>query len=258
MRRPSSPVVAITGSGAGIGQGCALAFARAGYRVVINDIDPAGGRDTGKRIRAARGKSVFIHADISTDRGARTLVEGAVAAFGRLDALVNNAGVDISGAVDRIAESDWDKVFSVDVKGIFLCSRHAIPVMKRQKAGVIVNIASVHSRATVPGRAAYAGAKSAVIGITQAMGLELAKTGIRVVALCPGFTQTEILERYLRMARDPEKLRARWLALQPMGRFAGAEEIGGIAVFLASKAAGIMTACSVIADGGLTARLYQD
>jgi len=250
--RFADKVVLITGSGAGIGRAAAQAFARAGARLVVNSQSLASGSETLELIKGAGGAALFVQGDVAQSEDARRMVEAAVHGFGRLDIVVNNAGIVLPGRVDTISEGDWERTFAVNVKGSYLVSREAIKVMRQTGGGVIVHVASVAAEKGIPDRAAYSASKGALLALTRAMARDHLAENIRVNCVCPGTTHTPSLERRLQAFAEPEKARAEFTARQPMGRFGRDDEIAAAILFAASDEAAFMNGETISINGGMT------
>ncbi len=252
MQRFKNKIVLITGSGAGIGRATALAFAREGANVVINALGQPGGLATLADILQAGGRGIFVQGDVSVAEDAAQIVAATLAAFGRLDILINNAGIVHPGRIDTISEEDWDHTFAVNVKGAFLVSSHAVAAMRAQGGGAIVHVASVAAEKGVKDRAAYSASKGALLALTHAMAIDHLQDNIRVNCVCPGTTYTDSLEKRLQAFSDPEKARADFMARQPMGRFGRDEEIAAAILFAASDEAAFMNGEKISINGGMT------
>jgi NAD(P)-dependent dehydrogenase (short-subunit alcohol dehydrogenase family) len=237
----------VTGGASGIGRATALAFAAAGARVVVSDRDADGARETVERIRAAGGEARCVPADVGEADQVEALVRETVAAYGRLDCAFNNAGISQYGTpIPDLAEEVWDRVLRVNLRGVFLCMKYEIPPMLRQGGGAIVNTASGYGLKGARGNAAYVASKHGIVGLTKVAALENAQAGVRVNALCPGWTETPLIAARL---QDPD-FRARILASEPMGRVGRPEEIAAAAVWLCSDAASFVTGHALSVDGG--------
>ena len=245
----SGKTVLITGAASGIGRATALAFAEQGARIVIGDVGE-GARDTVEQIRAKGGEAIFQHADVADSASVQSLVNAAVATYGRIDAAFNNAGI-LPPTADfaDMKEEDFDRIISVDLKGVFLCVKYEIQAMLKTGGGAIVNTASVAGVIADPGMAPYAAAKHGVVGLTKAAALDYAKRGIRVNAIAPGLIRTPMTERWL---ADPQ-IKQALMANSPMGRAAEPEEMAGVVLFLCSPAASFVNGAVWLADGGMTA-----
>ncbi len=251
----SNRVVLVTGAGAGIGRATGLLFAKQGASVVVNALPPdsfQSGEVTVEMIRSAGGNGIFIQGDVSEPDDAVAIVEGAVRAFGRLDVLVNNAGIVLPGRVDNTSEQDFDRTMAVNVKGTFLMSKYAVLQMKKQGNGVIVNVASVAALKGHTDRAAYSASKGAVLSLSKAMAADYVKDGIRVNCICPGTTLTPALQQKIDTAVDPVAMEASFVARQPLGRLGRVEEIAHAVLFACCREAAYMDGSAIVIDGGMT------
>jgi len=250
--RLEGKVCLVTGGASGIGRATALAFAREGAKVVVSDVAVAGGEETVRLIREAGGEAIFVPCDVSQAADVQALVERTVRAYGRLDCAFNNAGIEgMAARTADYSEEVWDRVISIDLKGVWLCMKYEIQQMLRQGGGSIVNTASVAGLVGWAGAAAYAAAKHGVVGLTRTAALEYAKAGIRINAVCPGFTRTPLLER---LTGGREEVEAYLVGLHPLGRMARAEEVAEVVVWLSSDAASFVTGHPLVVDGGMVAR----
>jgi len=245
-------VAVVTGAGSGIGAAIALLFARQGARLV--GVDVAESADTTvAAIRAARGEAVARRCDVAEpDEVARTFA-GVRAEFGRLDILVNNAGIAHVGTIEQTTPEDLDRLYAVNVRGVFLCSRAAVAIMLQHGGGVIVNMASIASLVGVPERFAYSMTKGAVLTMTMSVALDYVKRGIRCNCICPARVQTPFVEGYLRRhypGREDEMRRA-LEAYQPIGRMCTPEEVASLALYLCSDEAAFVTGQAYPIDGGV-------
>lgn len=243
--RLADKVAIITGAGSGIGKATALLFAKEGAKVVIADIDNAGGIDTQNAIKAKGGKAIFVHTDVSVASEVANLVGITMDRFGRIDILFNNAGIFMkSTPVELIDESLWDRIFAVNVKGIFLAVKSAVPEMKKAGGGVIINTASMTAVRPLKNMCAYATAKGAVITLTRALALELAPYQIRVNCINPAITETPIISVL------SEEQKKATVSTIPLGRMAKPEDIAYAALYLASDESAMLTGSSINVDGG--------
>jgi NAD(P)-dependent dehydrogenase (short-subunit alcohol dehydrogenase family) len=239
--------VIVTGGASGIGAAAARAFAAEGAKVLIADLQ-AKGETVAAQIRASGGEAVFQHTDLSTDSGCAAMVERAVKSFGGLDIAFNNGAVAGAGRLmaDE-AEESWNRIVGINLQSVYLSMKHEIPAMLAAGGGAIVNTSSVAGLFGEPGAASYAAAKHGVIGLTKSAALDYIKKGIRINALCPGGTDTEMLAEWM---KNPD-VAARVRAAQPIGRLAAPEEIAAVALFLASDAASFVVGHAMVVDGGL-------
>ncbi len=246
-------VALITGAGSGIGRATALLFAREGARVVVADVVVEGGEETVHQIKEAGGTALFIKCDVSKARDVEEMIKQIVDTYGRLDFAHNNAGLippslqDIVPTAD-IAEEFWDRSIGVNLKGVWLCMKYEIPLMLRQKFGVIVNTTSGAAVKAGIGNAPYNAAKAGVLQLTRTAALEYARFGIRVNAVQPGATKTPGVERLAALNPDLEKM----AMATPIGRIALPEEIAEAVVWLCSDSASFVVGCHLAVDGGFT------
>jgi NAD(P)-dependent dehydrogenase (short-subunit alcohol dehydrogenase family) len=249
-------VAFITGAGSGIGRATAELFASEGAAVAVVDLRADAAEETVAKIAAEGGRALAVAANVAVDAEVAAAVARTVDTWGRLDVLYNNAGVDSRGSVADATEDDWDRCFSVNVKGTFLCSRAAVPHLAASGGGAIVNQGSVAALVGVPNFAAYCAAKGAVVALTRSMAIDLAPQSVRVNAICPGTVFTPLMEPLLRARGDGDLQAglAKTTAKYPIGRLGTPEEIARVALFLASDDASFVTGSIVTADGGMTAQ----
>lgn len=245
--------VLVTGAGSGIGEQTAIAFAREGAAVGVNDLRPAAARATVRKIERGGGRAFAVPGDVSDQATALGIVAAVVRRFRKLDILVNNAGVGVAGTVLTTSEQDWDALMRVNVKSMFLLSKAALPGMIRRGRGVIVNTSSIAGVAGVKDRAAYTASKHAVVGLTRAMALDHVGDGIRVNCICPGTTMTPWVTQRVNESKDPRATLAAMTARQPMGRLGTPREIAAGILYLASDDASFATGTALVVDGGFTA-----
>jgi len=246
MGRMDGKTALITGAGSGFGEGIARKFVEEGARVIVADIDD----DAGARVAGSLGESArFVHADVSRDADMAAAVDAAVDRFGRLDILVNNAGYTHRNApMLEVTEAEFDRIYAVNVKSIYLGAVHAVPLFRRQGGGVILNIASTAGVRPRPGLTWYNGSKGAVITLTKSMAVELAPDAIRVCALNPVAGETGML--HLFMGEDTPERRAQFQSTIPLGRFSQPRDIANAALFLCSDEAEFLTGVCMEVDGG--------
>jgi NAD(P)-dependent dehydrogenase (short-subunit alcohol dehydrogenase family) len=241
-------VALVTGGASGIGRASALAFAAAGARVAVSDIDVDGGAGTVAEIEGRGGEAVFVPADVTEDSQVEALVAGVVARFGRLDWALNNAGTTGAGGYTAdYSVEDWTRTLTLNLTSVFLCLRREIPVMLAGGGGSIVNMASGAGLQGFAGLPAYVASKHGVVGLTRAAALEYCSQGVRINAVCPGSTRTPMLEGF--MGGDPkiEKMMTRSV---PLGRLGRPDEIAEAVVWLCSDAASFVVGHALAVDGG--------
>ena len=243
-------VAVVTGGGSGIGAAAVVAFAREGARVVVTDLNEAGAKVTLEQIEKAGGQGLALRADVTQAADNHAMVERAVATWGRLDVFFANAGVSQwKSYVEEVDEAIFDRIFDVNVKGVWLGAKYALPVMKRQRRGVFLVNASTAALRPRSGSQTYAASKGAVVTLAKALALETAPHGVRVVALAPVATHTPMLSTFRNAEIDEEGL-VRYIATIPLGRLNELDDIAAAAVFLASDDAAMITGTCIEIDGG--------
>jgi 3-oxoacyl-[acyl-carrier protein] reductase len=249
--RLTDRVAIVTGGASGIGAASALAMAREGARVLVVDLNEGGARKTVEQIEKAGGQAAAARADVTRAADNQAIVEQAVARWGRLDVFYANAGVpQWKTDVEDVDEKVFDQIFAVNVKGVWLAAKYALPVMKRQRRGVLLITASTSAIRPRPGGQTYAASKGAVVVLAKALALETAPHGVRVVAIAPVATHTPMLPTFMNKREvDEEGLRA-YIATVPLGRLNEPADIAATAVFLASDDAAMITGTCVEVDGG--------
>ncbi len=246
--RLQGKVALVTGAASGIGRASARRLAEEGARVVVSDLDVAGGEETVRLIREADGEAVFVRADVARADDVALLIRQTLAAFSRLDCAVNNAGVggDLTPTHLR-DEAMWDAIMDVNLKGVWLCMKYELPVMLDQGGGSIVNMASAAGLVGFRQASAYAASKHGVIGLTRSAALEYARLGIRVNAVCPGFTDTPMVEA---MRRDSPKRADAIVSAIPMRRLGAPNEVAQAVLWLCSDESAFVTGHALAVDGG--------
>ena len=249
----SGKVALVTGGAAGIGRATSLLLAAEGAKVVVADTDEKRGRQTVRTIRRRKGQAAFTKADVSKASDAEKMVRFAVNSYGRLDILFNNAGIAGPDApIYKLSEEEWNRVLNVNLKGVFLGSRYAVPQMIRQGGGVVINTASELGLVGSPGHPAYSASKGGVIALTKAMAVGLAKHNIRVNCVCPGATDTALLTDFVEKRKKKKELQK--IASEiPMKRLGRPEEIARTVLYLASDDSSYVTGTCILVDGGSTA-----
>lgn len=246
-------VAIITGAATGIGKASALLFAQEGASVVLVDIDRDHGEEVAEQIRTSGGQASFFCADVSRTEDVRTLASSVVDLEGKIDVLFNNAAVNFFGKITDTGEDDWDRVMNVNVRGVFLGCKYVIPVMQKGDGGSIINTASAAAIVGLKNLAAYTASKGAVLQLTKNLALDYAADGIRVNALCPGVTATEMTLKLIDESPDPAGARRRFDTARPMRRMGEPLEIAKAALFLASDDSSYMTGAHLLVDGGYCA-----
>jgi NAD(P)-dependent dehydrogenase (short-subunit alcohol dehydrogenase family) len=259
MKRLAGKVAIVTGAGRGIGAAIALAFAREGASVVLAELDVGTARETAARIADETGSQnvLAVETDVTQSVSVQRAVAQAEQAFGPVDTLVNNAGINVFRDPLTMTDDDWRRCFAVDLDGVWNGCRAVLPGMVERGTGSIVNIASTHSFKIIPGCFPYPVAKHGVIGLTRALGIEYAPRQIRVNAIAPGYIETQLTHDWWNEQDDPAAAKQATLDLQPMKRIGRPEEVAMTAVFLASDEAPFINASCITVDGGRSV-LYHD
>jgi NAD(P)-dependent dehydrogenase (short-subunit alcohol dehydrogenase family) len=240
----------ITGAASGIGAAVAEKFASEGFKVALFDIDEHGTQEMARRLGGS-DVALSIYGDVSISDDAKRAVGMTFDAFHAIDVLVNNAGIELAGSVETLSVESWDRLLGVNLRGAFLMSKFAVPLMRSGSA--IVNISSVHALTSYPERVAYDASKSGLLGLTRAMALDHGSTGIRVNAVCPGYIQTPLTSKWLSQVADQSAELKRLHAMHPVKRLGLPSDIAEAVFFLASERASFITGTSLVVDGGVTA-----
>ncbi len=245
-------IAVITGAAAGIGRAACLLFAQHGASVAAIDRDETGNVETVEKIRGSGGKAEAFTADVSSARDVEDVVRRIKERWSRVDILFNNAGIVTGGKVHTLQEEEWDRVFAINMKSMFLFSRAIIPMFLRQGGGVILNMASTTALRVAPDRALYTASKGAVLAFTKSMAVDYAGDNIRVNCLCPGTVDTPSLNVRLSAKGNADELRKQFIARQPLRRLGKAEEIAEAALYLVSDDAAFVTGSALQIDGGMS------
>ena len=243
-------VVLVTGAGSGIGRAIATLFAGESAKVGVVDVSEGDGKSTAELVKRNGGDAIFVQGDVSKSGSVKRMVEVTVEKYGKLNVLVNNAGVESTGSVVEMTEENWDKVIDINLKGTFLCSKYCTPRIIESGGGAIINIASVLGLIGSRGEAAYCASKGGIISLTRAMALDFASQNVRVNCICPGSVLTPTFKRVMTASGDYDATFARNLEKIPLRRVADPEEIAQAALFLASEKSSYMTGAALVMDGG--------
>ncbi len=245
-------VAVVTGAAAGIGRATALAFAAAGARVVVSDVDEKGGIETARSIEQAGGEALFVACDVSKPEQVRELVERTVARFGRLDHAFNNAGIEgASAPLHESTSENWHKTLAVNLSGVYWCMKEELSVMLKQGSGTIINCSSIAGLRGFAAMGAYVASKHGVLGLTRSAALDYASRGIRINAVCPGVIHTPMVDRFT----QGDEAAARSLAAgAPAGRMGRPEEIADAVLWLCNPGAAFVQGTEIVVDGGWCAK----
>ena len=242
-------VAVITGAGSGIGRASAKEFAREGAHVVVADINVAGALETQQQIEAAGGIGRAVEADVANPASVQKLVEATLSTYSHIHVLFNNAAIQVNKTVEDTTVEEWNREIAVNLGGVFLCSKYFLPQLRKTR-GTIINMASVNGFFVEPMCAGYCATKGAIVALTKAMAIDHGKEGVRVNCICPGYIDAGLAWGYFEAQPDPAAARAAAGKLHALWRIGRPEEVGRVAVFLASDEASFMTGSAVVVDGG--------
>ena len=254
MKRFEDRVVILTGAASGIGRAAALLFAEEGAMVCLFDVDRKGIEEAAGQIRAQNGKALPIVCDVADEEMVVGAVEQVLRHEAGIDVLCNNAGIELSRPLIKTEVAEWEAVIDVNLKGMFLLSKHVIPHMMDSGGGAVVNTSSISGLLGWPDSAAYCASKGGVVQLTREMAVEYGQYNIRINCICPGTTETPMIDRLLGLESDPEETARSVKAMHPLGRFAQPEEVARAMLFLASDEASFVTGAVLPVDGGYTAK----
>ena len=247
--RLEGKVALVTGGGSGIGKATAFAFAKEGEKIVVADRTTKDGEETVAAIRDGGGEAVFVQTDVSQTVDVKSMINTTIESYGRLDCALNNAGIGGAGPVHEFPEDEWDRIININLKGVWLCVKYEIAQMLKQGSGTIVNNSSVAGLTGTANLSAYVAAKHGVVGLTKSVALEVAKQGILVNAVCPGWIHPPLIQGGI----DDPKAREWMIAMEPIGRVGEPREVAEAVVWLCSDAASFVTGHAMPVDGGLVA-----
>ncbi len=255
MGRVENKVAIVTGGALGIGQSACLFLAKEGAKVAVTDILDQEGQRVVNEIKGSGGVAKFWHLDVSKEDEVRKVFVDIHKTFGKIDVLVNNAGISgVSKPTDEITEEEWDRVMAVNVKGVFFCTKHSIPYMRKAEGGSIINLSSIYGIVSAPDVPPYHASKGAVRIMTKTDAFLYARDKIRVNSVHPGFIWTPMVENYLKSQGEVEAGRKMLDSLQPIGHIGEPEDIAYGIVYLASEESKFVTGSELVIDGGYTAR----
>ncbi|WP_226553874.1 glucose 1-dehydrogenase [Celeribacter naphthalenivorans] len=247
----SGKTVFITGGGSGIGRATTLEFAKAGGKIAVVDINEDAAKETVKMVKDAGGEAIAIKCNVTDSADVKAAIDATVAAFGSLDCAFNNAGIEqpVQPLTD-VAEDLFDRLFDINVKGVYLCMKHQIPVMEKQGGGVIVNTSSTAGVLSIRNQGSYCASKYAVVALSKSTALEVIENNVRINALCPGVTDTPMIER---VSGGTAEGTARLVAQEPVGRYARPEEMARACMWLCSDDSAFVVGAAINFDGGQSA-----
>jgi NAD(P)-dependent dehydrogenase (short-subunit alcohol dehydrogenase family) len=249
-------VIIVTGAGSGIGRGIARLLALDGAKILLAEINPEAGKEVEGEIRGEGGTAYFIETDVSDEAAVESLIEQSIDRFRTIDGLVNNAGIAFVKDLESMSAAEWDRVLSINLRSVFLCSRAVLPHMRKHGGGAIVNIASVHAYFAFSGFSAYDASKGGIVAVTRTIALENGPFKIRANAICPGYIDTAIWEEWLQQQSDPDRIEKETTQWHPLRRRGRPLDVAKAARFLLSDESEWITGTSLIVDGGLSTRFF--
>jgi len=244
-------VALITGAAKGIGKGCAKVLSNHAAVIAVIDLDGVNGQLTADAIEAGGGRALFLETDVSKANEVQRVITRLLGLFGRLDILINNAGYHISKNAEETSEEEWDYIINTNLKSVFLCSKYAMPHLRKTR-GTIINMSSMVGLVGQRNAGAYSATKGGIIAMTKGMALDFAKDGIRVNCKCPGWVETPLVKDWFGQQPDPTAAKEYIYGRHPLGRIATAEEVGKAVLFLCSDQSSFVTGVTLPVDGGVT------
>lgn len=248
-------VIVVTGGASGIGEGIVREFAREGGRTAVLDIDAERGEQVARELRRDGHETLFVRTDVAEEAEVTAAVHQVTATWGRIDALVNNAGVDFKKGLQMTSVAEWDRIMGINLRSVYLMSKYCSLQMQTSTVKSIVNISSVHALETIPNADAYAAAKGGVVSLTRSMALSLQQDGIRVNGVCPGYIPTPMWERSAASDEELEQYKRHAASFHPVGRLGTPRDVARTCIFLSSDDAGFINGQVIAVDGGVTIRL---
>jgi NAD(P)-dependent dehydrogenase (short-subunit alcohol dehydrogenase family) len=247
--RLNGKVAVITGAGSGIGQKIAQVFAAEGASVAVGDINAAAAEKTAQSINSEGGRALAIHVNVAEPTSVEAMLATVLSHFSRVDVLVNNAAIEVDKTVEDTSFEEWNREVSVNLGGVFLCSKYFLPDLRKTQ-GNIINISSVNGFFVEPQLAVYCATKGGIIALTKAMAIDHGRDGIRVNCICPGYIDTGLAQKYFDSQPDPPAARKSAGSLHALGRIGQPQEVAHVAAFLASSEASFVTGASMVVSGG--------
>ena len=249
--RLENKVAIVTGSSKGIGEGIARVFSQEGARIVVVCRTEDAGRKMADELGAPERRAIFVQTDVKSSESIQNMIATTIETFGKLDILVNNAGYHISKNVEETSEEEWEFIINTNLRSTFLCSKYAIPHLRKTK-GNIINISSMVGLVGQPNAGAYSSTKGGQIAMSKGMAIDFAPDGIRVNVICPGWIQTPLVDDWFSQQKDPQAAQEYIFGQHPLGRIGTIEECGKAALYLASDDAAFVTGITLNIDGGVT------